>query len=113
MPSPSSIDLRERVVAAVAEGAFFHRAAARFGVSVSSVSRWPQRFAQQGHVLPKPTHSDDSLPAIEAHADLFLSLDEARPELLPRRVARRPGRAGRADQHERAVTLLRSPRDHP
>ena len=113
MPSPLSVDLRERVVAAVAEGASFHRAAARFGVSVSSVSRWSQRFAQQGHVLPKPTHGDDSLPAIEVHADLILSLDEAQAELLPRRVARRPGRARRADQHERAVTLLRSPRDHP
>ncbi|GMA76008.1 hypothetical protein GCM10025880_24250 [Methylorubrum aminovorans] len=112
MPSPLSVDLRERVVAAVAEGASFHRAAARFGVSVSSVSRWSQRFAQQGHVLPKPTYGDDSLPAIEVHADLIL-LDEAQPELLARRVARRPGRAGRADQHERAVTLLRSPRDHP
>src|SRR3954462_3592644 len=32
---------------------------------------------------------------------------------LPARVARRPGRAWRADQHERAVTLLRSPRHHP
>ena len=67
MPSPLSVDLRERVVAAVAEGTSFHRAAARFGVSVSSVSRWSQRFAQQGHVLPKPTHGDDSLPAIEVH----------------------------------------------
>ncbi len=113
MPSPLSVDLRERVVAAVAEGASFHRAAARFGVSVSSASRWSQRLAQQGHVAPRPTNGDDRLPAIEAHADLILSLDEARPERLPRRVARRPGRAGRADQHERAVTLLRSPRDRP
>ena len=44
MPSPLSVDLRERVVAAVAEGASFHRAAARFGVSVSSASRWSERF---------------------------------------------------------------------
>lgn len=86
MPSPLSVDLRERVVAAVAEGASFHRAAARFGVSVSSVSRWSQRFAQQGHVLPKPTHGDDSLPAIEVHADLILSLDEAQPELFLREL---------------------------
>ncbi|WP_457107716.1 helix-turn-helix domain-containing protein, partial [Methylobacterium sp. P5_C11] len=53
MPSPLSVDLRERVVAAVAEGASFHRAAARFGVSVSSASRWSERFAQEGHVAPK------------------------------------------------------------
>lgn len=65
-----SVDLRERVVAAVAEDASFHRAAAWFGGSVSSVSRWSQRFAQQGHVAPKPTYGDDRLPAIEVHADL-------------------------------------------
>ncbi len=82
MPSPLSVDLRERVVAAVAEGASFHRAAARFGVSVSSASRWSERFAQEGHVAPKPTHGDDSPPAIEAHADLILSTYEARPEIF-------------------------------
>ncbi|WHQ68545.1 IS630-like element ISMex21 family transposase [Methylorubrum extorquens] len=86
MPSPLSVDLRERVVAAVAGGASFHWAAARFGVSVSSASRWSQRFAQQGHVAPKPTHADDSLPAIEAHADLILSLNEAQPELFLREL---------------------------
>ena len=86
MPSPLSVDLRTRVVAAVAGGASFHRAAARFGVSVSSASRWSQRFAQQGHVAPKPTHGDDSLPAIEAHADLILSIDQVRPELFLREL---------------------------
>ncbi|KQO89146.1 transposase [Methylobacterium sp. Leaf90] len=86
MPSPLSVDLRERVVAAVTEGASFHRAAARFGVSVSSASRWSQRFAQQGYVAPKPTHGDDRLPAIEVHADLILSLDEARPERFLREL---------------------------
>jgi hypothetical protein len=34
----------------------------------------------------RPTHSDDSLPAIEAHADLILSLDEAQPELFLREL---------------------------
>ena len=44
MPSPLSVDLRERVVSAVAAGASCHQAAARFGVSVSSASRWSDRF---------------------------------------------------------------------
>jgi transposase len=43
MPSPLSVNLRKRVVAAVAAGASCHRAAARFGVSVLSASRWSQR----------------------------------------------------------------------
>jgi transposase-like protein len=100
MPSPLSVDSRERVLAAVEGGGSFHRAAARFGVSVSSASRWSQRFAQQGHVAPKPAHSDGGLPAIEAHADLILSPDEARPELFLRglrdalSMTCRPARAG-------------------
>lgn len=86
MPSPLSVDLRERVVAAVAAGASFHRAAARFGVSVSSASRWSARFAQEGHVAPKPTHSHDRRPAIELQADRILSTYEARPEIFLREL---------------------------
>ncbi len=113
MPSPLSVDLRERVVAAVTEGASFHQAAARFGVSVSSASRWSQRFAQQGHVAPKPTHGDDRLPGDRGACGSDPLPRRGPARTLPARVARRPGRAGRADQHERAVTLLRSPWDHP
>ena len=86
MPAPLSVDLRERVVAAVAEGASFHRAAARFGVTVSSASRWSERFAQEGHVAPKPTRGDDRLPAIEGQADRILSTYEARPEFFLREL---------------------------
>ena len=50
MPSPLSVDLRERVVSAVAAGASCHQAAARFGVSVSSASRWSDRFRQEGQL---------------------------------------------------------------
>ena len=86
MPSPLSVDLRARVVAAVSEGASFHQAAARFGVSVSSASRWSARLAQEGHVAPDPTHSDGRLPASEAQADLILSTYEARPEIFLREL---------------------------
>ena len=82
MPSPLSVDLRERVVAAVAEGASYHRAAARFGVSVSSASRWAQRFHTEGQVAPKPAGGDRVSHRIEAHADLILSLYEQRPEIF-------------------------------
>ncbi len=52
MPAPLSVDLRERVVAAVAASASCHRAAARFRVSVSSASRWADRVRQKGQVAP-------------------------------------------------------------
>ena len=53
MPSPLSVDLCKRVVAAVAAGASCHRAAARFGVSVWSASRWSGRFRHEGQLASK------------------------------------------------------------
>ena len=73
-PSPLSVDLRERVVAAVVAGASCHRAAARFGVSVSSASRWAQRFHREGQVAPKLSGGDRASHRIDAHAALILSL---------------------------------------
>ncbi|GEM_PF-766209 len=58
MPSPLSVDLRERVVAAVAAGASCRRVAARFGVSVSSASRWSERFRHEGQLASKPMGGD-------------------------------------------------------
>src|SRR3954454_24905690 len=82
MPSPLSVDLRTRVVAAVAEGASCHRAAARFGVSVSSACRWAERFSQEGHVAPKRSGGDRVSQRIEAHADLILSTYEDEPRIF-------------------------------
>jgi transposase len=76
MPSPLSIDLRERVVAAVSDGASCHQAAARFGVSASSASRWRRRLA------PKPQGGDRRSRAIEARAERILALYEAQPGIF-------------------------------
>ena len=48
-----SIDLRERVVAAVETGGLScHRAAAQFGVGVSTAIRWVERLRKTGSVAP-------------------------------------------------------------
>src|SRR5260370_28849897 len=48
-----SIDLRERVVAAVVSGGLScHRAAAQFGVGVSTAIRWVERLRNTGSVAP-------------------------------------------------------------
>jgi len=47
-----SNDLRERVVAAVGAGEICRSVAARFGVSVSSVVKWSQRYRATGSVAP-------------------------------------------------------------
>jgi putative transposase len=52
MTRPLSIDLRERVVAAVAGGESSRRVASRFGVAVSSVVKWSQRYRATGSVAP-------------------------------------------------------------
>lgn len=47
-----SVDLRERVVAAVLAGASCRSVAARFGIAVSSVVKWLQRHRATGSVAP-------------------------------------------------------------
>jgi putative transposase len=51
MAKPYSLDLRERVVAAVEqEGIRRRKAAARFGVGISTVINWVRRFRATGSV---------------------------------------------------------------
>ena len=53
MAKPYSMDLRERVVAAVeTEGMTRHQAAARFGIAVSSAVKWVARYRKTGSVTP-------------------------------------------------------------
>jgi putative transposase len=52
MTRPLSNDLRERVVAAVGAGESCRSVAARFGVGVSSVVKWSQRYRATGSVAP-------------------------------------------------------------
>lgn len=52
MTQPLSNDLRERVVAAVLSGESSRTVAARFGVAVSSVVKWSQRYRATGSVQP-------------------------------------------------------------
>ena len=52
MTRPYSNDLRERVVSAVLAGDSCRAVAARFGVAVSSVVKWSQRYRSTGSVAP-------------------------------------------------------------
>lgn len=94
MPSPLSVDLRERVVAAVVAGVSCHRAAARFGVSVSSASRWSERFRHEGQLASKPMGGDHTSQRIEAHAALILRISKQEPRLFLREVRDRLAEQG-------------------
>src|SRR5437764_1649915 len=53
MARPYSLDLRERVVAAVQKGGMSRRrAAAQFGVGISTVINWVRRLRETGSVAP-------------------------------------------------------------
>jgi transposase len=53
MSKPYSLDLRERVVAAVeAEGLSRNQAAVRFGVAVSTAIHWVRRHRETGSLAP-------------------------------------------------------------
>jgi putative transposase len=54
MARPYSLDLRERVVAAVKAGQSCRAVAKTFGVSVSSVVKWHQRQRATGKPAAKP-----------------------------------------------------------
>ena len=52
MGKPYSMDLRERVVAAVAGGMSRNRAAKQFGIGISTAINWVKRLDKTGSVAP-------------------------------------------------------------
>ena len=52
MGKPYSMDLRERVVAAVVGGMSRNRAAKQFGLGISTVINWVKRLEETGSVAP-------------------------------------------------------------
>jgi transposase len=86
MPTPLSVDLRQRVASAVAAGSTCREAAERFGVSRASASRWSQQKQRVGHVSPKPLGGDQRSRPIEAQADLILQTYAARPQIFRREL---------------------------
>ncbi|MEM6660962.1 MAG: IS630 family transposase [Pseudomonadota bacterium] len=81
MPKALSLDLRTRVLAAVAAGASHRVAAERFGVSAASVSRWRSLSRRQGDLRPGPLGGDRRSARIEAYAEAILDLVETTPDL--------------------------------
>jgi Homeodomain-like domain len=55
MPRPYSMDLRERVIEAIAAGASRRETAEQFGLSASVVIIWAQRYHATGNIAPKPS----------------------------------------------------------
>src|SRR5262249_14411743 len=72
MSKALSLDLRVRVLAAVAQGQTHRQAGERLGVSAASVSRWRQRERDQGDARPKALGGDRKSGRIDAHKEAIL-----------------------------------------
>jgi transposase len=81
MSKALSIDLRVRVLAAVAEGLNHRQAGERFGVSAASVSRWRALEREQGDPRPKALGGDRRSGRIEAHAETIISVLAETPDI--------------------------------
>jgi transposase len=86
MPAALSADLRARVVAALDQGLSCAQAAARFGVSAASASRWRARAHHTGSVTARPVTArpmggDRRSARLEEHAPFLLDQVAAQPDL--------------------------------
>lgn len=117
MSKALSLDLRTRVLAAIAGGLSCRQAAQRFGVSASSAIRWRGLERRQGDARPKALGGDRRSGRIEARAGLILGLVEATPditleELRARGVAVGYGSLWRFFARRR-ITRKKRPRTRP
>ena len=76
MAKTLSLDLRERVIAAVSGGMSRRQAAEHFDVSAASAIRWCARQRETGNAAPKPRGGDRLSGRIEAHAGVILEIVE-------------------------------------
>jgi transposase len=80
---PYSLDLRERVVGAVAAGESCRSVAKRFDVSVASVVKWSQRFRATGSAAAKPMGGHRPY-ALAGEREWLLARVAAEPDLTLR-----------------------------
>jgi transposase len=85
VPAPYSKDLRERVIGFMALGGSARAAAVRFAVSVSSATRWAQRWRTEGHARPRAMGGDRRSRLSEYRARV-LQLIAQQPDLTLREI---------------------------
>jgi putative transposase len=86
MVRPYSLDLRERLVAAVEAGESRRSAARRFGVSASVAVKWLQRVRRTGSVAPDQV-GGYRRPALEGERGWILARIAEKPDLTLRALA--------------------------
>jgi transposase len=79
MPKSCSCDLRQRAIEMVEVGASRHEAAEHFGVAVSSVVKWMQRWNESRSAAPKPRGG--SISPLEHQAECVMAVITRQPDL--------------------------------
>ena len=79
MPKSCSCDLRQRTIEMVEVGASRHEAAEHFGVAVSSVVKWMQRWNESRSAAPKPRGG--SISRLEHQSERILAVITDQPDL--------------------------------
>jgi transposase len=121
MAKALSMDLRERVLAAVDGGVSRRAAARRFGVGASSAIRWCAQEQATGDVSPKAQGGDRRSARIEAQAPVILAIIAETPDItleeLRALLAERGERFGVTSIwrffDRRKITLKKRPRMPP
>jgi transposase len=85
MTRPLSNDLRERVVAALTGSESCRSVAARFGVGVSSVVKWSQRYRATGSIAPGKMGGHRK-PVLEPHRAFIMERIKQTPHLTLHRL---------------------------
>ena len=80
MPGSYSQDLRQRVIGFMALGGSARAAATRFDVSISSASRWVQRWRAEGHARPRAM-GGDRRSRLSEHRARVLQLIARQPDM--------------------------------
>jgi transposase len=81
MAKSLSVDLRQRVIAAIDGGLSCRAAAERFGVSAASAIRWRDRQKKAGNFTPQKQGGDRRSRRIEEHSQLILDAVAAKSDI--------------------------------
>jgi transposase len=81
MAKSLSLDLRQRVIAAIDGGLSCRAAAERFGVSAASAIRWRDRQKKAGNFTPQKQGGDRRSRRIEEHSQLILDAVAAKSDI--------------------------------
>ena len=106
MARPYSLDLRERVVAAVAGGATCREVAALFDVAVSGVVKWSSRKRSTGSAAPKPM-GGRRFHKLEAERAWLLERLAEKPDVTMRELAAELADRGVIVSHVSVWNLIR------